>query len=304
VPLQRVTVALGLFASLVAINVFLAYDAVTNGPTWYRNYGLYGLQYGGRQLSAALRDQLEQAPATRAHVTSVWANGADTVLRFFLPDEPRITFGSLAAYQFERLPLGDNDLLVMTPDEYRAARAGPRFAGIKVTRVIPYPDGLPGFYFVRLRYSPEADTIFAAELRARRQPVVSRVTIDGQLVTVRYPRLDIGRIEDVFDGDPFTLARTLEANPAVLRLTFPRPRLLRTVSAQAGAVQLELLARAFPARGGEAIERRKTLALVKEDSTLTLDLGRRVLTKVLEIQFRKADVRGPDHVHMREVIFR
>ena len=30
-----------------------------------------------------------------------------------------------------------------------------------------YPDGQPGFYFVRMRYADNVDTIFAAERQAR-----------------------------------------------------------------------------------------------------------------------------------------
>jgi hypothetical protein len=144
----------------------------------------------------------------------------------------------------------------MTPEEYRAATDDRRFDAIRVTRVIPYPDGRPGFYFVHMRYSPAADAIFAAERRARQRPIFSHVTIDGQPVTVRHPLFDIGRIDDVFDGDSFTVARTFEANPAVLQLTFPRPRSIRAVQVRIAKMRLDLQIRAFAAKGGEPIVRR------------------------------------------------
>ena len=41
-------------AVLIFANYFLLYDALTNGPTWYDNYGLSGLQYGGTQVFTAI----------------------------------------------------------------------------------------------------------------------------------------------------------------------------------------------------------------------------------------------------------
>ena len=297
-------VALTLFGSLAAVNLVLAYDAVTNGPTWYRNYGLYGMQYGGRQLAHALHAELAANPATDLNVTSTWANGADRIIRFFLPNEPRIKFATVAAYQLDRLPLGPNQLFVMTPDEYRTAVRDRRFEAIRVARVIPYPDGRPGFYFVHLRYSPAADAIFTAERRARRRPISSRVTIDGQPLTVRHPLFDIGRIEDVFDGDSFTVARTLEANPAVLRLTFRRPRAIRAVEVLVARMRLDLQVRAFPAKDGGPIVRGTTRAPLEETPSMTLDLGRTVVAKALVIRVRDADAKGREHIHLYEVALR
>jgi hypothetical protein len=297
-------VALSLFGSLAIINVVLAYDAVTNGPTWYRHYGLYGLQYGGRQLSDALHAELAADPATNVNVTSTWANGADTIIRFFLPNEPRITFLTIAAYQLDRLPLGRHQLFVMTPDEYRTAVGDRRFEAIRVSRVIPYPDGRPGFYFVHLRYSSAADAIFAAERRARRRPIFSRVPIDGQTVMVRHPLFDLGRIEDVFDGDSYTVARTLEANPAVLQLTFPRPRPMRSVEVRTGSMRLGLLVRVLPATGGRPIVRHATLARSETNPSLTVGFGRQVLARAIEIRVRDADVAGNEHIHLYGVALR
>ncbi len=163
--------AIGVFAVVGALNLFMLFDALTNGPTWYTNYGLHGLQYGGQQVFGAVREELERAPQTQVMVSPNWANGTNTLQNFFVPDDARVQMVNIDAYQFSQLPLTDDTLLVMTPDEYAETIDDPKFTDIRVERTLPYPDGQPGFYFVRLKYSPEAPAIFAAEDAARRQPV-------------------------------------------------------------------------------------------------------------------------------------
>ena len=83
-------VAVATLALLCAVNVFMVADALRDGPTWYRDYGLYGMQFGGREIGDAVREQLEREPSTRVVVTSSWGNASDVVIRFFVPDEPRV----------------------------------------------------------------------------------------------------------------------------------------------------------------------------------------------------------------------
>ena len=56
------------------------------------------------------------------------------------------------------------------------------------------------------------------------------VDLDGQTVDLVYSKLDMGRPEDIFDGDVSTLARGLEANPFVLEFHFPEPRSVHGLS--------------------------------------------------------------------------
>ena len=62
----------------------------------------------------------------------------------------------------------------------------------------------------------------------------------GSRTLVRYPVLDMGSIELVFDGDPNTLARTLEANPFVIELVFPTARPVSGVSLGLGSAYLQV----------------------------------------------------------------
>ena len=106
--------AIGVFAAVSAFNLFMLYDALTYGPTWYTNYSMGGLQYGGQQVFGMIHDDLEQAPQTQVMISPNWANGTNALQRFFAPDENRIQMVNIDAYQFSQLaahrrhPAGDD----------------------------------------------------------------------------------------------------------------------------------------------------------------------------------------------------
>ncbi len=58
-------VAVVLFLALAAAQLAMLRDALVNGPTWYRNYGLGGMQYGARQVFGQVRRQLARNPGLR-----------------------------------------------------------------------------------------------------------------------------------------------------------------------------------------------------------------------------------------------
>ena len=296
-------VAAAVFAILVGLSLAMLRDAVVNGPTWYRDYGLAGLQYGGRQVTSAVREHLRSEPDSRITVSPTWANGTDVVLRFFLPDEPRMKVGSIVGHQENRLPLDDRDVFVMTPKEFGLARRDPRFDAVRVERVLPYPDGRPGFYFVRLRYSARASAIFAAEQRERARPRHDRIMVDGETVDVVHPLLDLGEIQDAFDGDDFTLARVLQANPAIVRLTFPRARTVKGVTVTTGHGNVTLGVAVIPI--GKAAEpdvyTARQTPLTGDPEPLTVSFGRPIRARAIELRVRVPDVPGGAHVHLREI---
>lgn len=63
-----------------------------------------------------------------------------------------------------------------------------------------------------------------------------QLQLDGQAVGVEYSPIDIGRIEDVFDGNTDTLMRGQSANPMVVVLHFSQPREINTVAVNLGTM--------------------------------------------------------------------
>ncbi len=231
-------ISLATFAVLAWASIGMLQDALANGPLWFRDYGLYGMQYGAQQLfGEAVPAELAADPNVKVMVSSTWANGTDEFTAFFLTpaQQARVLIRDIDYYTSNQNDLS-NTVLVMTPGEYQAAVKDLKFSSVQVERVLPYPDGTPGFYFARLTYSDQAAAIFGAEEAARRQPVTDTIQLDGQTVTAIHSRFDAGGLPDIFDGDTFTLVRGKEANPLVIELHFPTPRTLGGLGLDLGSM--------------------------------------------------------------------
>ena len=228
------------FVALAWGNLAMLNDALTNGPLWFRDYGLYGMQWGARQLFAAAQDYLRASPNDKIMLTSTWANGTDVFLRYFTPDEPRITGRNVDSLMERKQALDPSMIFIMTPEERRRAEASKKFKPIEILRTLPYPDGSDGFYFARLAYVDNVDQVFQVEREARRQPVTGQVLINGQTVSVTHAKIGAGQLKDLFDGDPFTLVRGEEANPIYFEFTFPTPRSMTAFRATLGSMDPQI----------------------------------------------------------------
>jgi hypothetical protein len=289
-------------ALLSLANLYMTYDALVNGPTWYRDYGLYGMQYGAEQVFGEIKAQLARAPQTTVLLTSAWANGTDSLLRFFLNDDPRVRLAGIESYLYRREPLSDDALFIMLDGEYARALGSPKFADVRLEKTLPYPDGQAGFYFVRLRYSDQAEAIFAAEKLARQQPVTDQITLKGQRVQVRFSRLDDGQIQNAFDGDFNTLARVEEANPAFVELTFPESRAVSGISLTTGSMDLSLTVKLYPPGNAEPVIYSQSFAGLPDDPTVKLDWGKPVRTGKLYIEIEGLGRGGDFKIHIREIV--
>jgi hypothetical protein len=249
-------IALTLFVGLAWANFALLRTALVNGPLWFRDYGLYGMQYGARQLfEEAIPEYLARESDTTILVSSTWANGADNFLRFFFTsqEQQRTRMDGVETYLFKIMPLDERMIFVMTAAEYQQAKTSPKFSSVKVEKVVLYPDGSPGFYFSRLQYAENVEAIFAAERESRQQLASGTVSLDGQTVALRYSQIDMGAPSLMFDNDSFTLMRGLEANPFILELNFAEPRHVSGLTANFGLVNLTLTARLYPNPDGEPV---------------------------------------------------
>jgi len=238
------SVVLGLVLSLA--NIYMLGDALVNGPTWYQDYTLAGMQYGARQLFGAINEYLGQHPGAQLVVTPSWTNGADAVAEFFLPPGVPVRLGSVEGHLYQHLPLDEDLVFVMLPVEMDKVVSSGKFKNMRVDEVLPYPNGAPGFYFVHLQYVDNIDQILAAEQDERSALQGSQLMIGGEPVQVGYSMLDMGSIDLLFDGDPNSVARTLEANPFVIELTFPDERLIRGYRVIVGSANVRVTTLLYP----------------------------------------------------------
>jgi len=299
--LSHKVLSIVLFAVLTFTNFFILRDVLLNSPTWYQDYGLGGMQYGAQQLFPKVADYLENDQQTKIILSPTWANGTDVVARFFLGDPLPIQMGSIDGHMFHRQPLDQNTLFVMTPDEYRLTIESGKFKNIQVEETIPYPNGKPGFYFLRLEYVDEIDRILEEESQQRRILRSAQVMLDGEPVQVRHSMLDIGEAQHMFDGDQHTLARTFEANPAVIELTYPTSRPISGVSVIIGSTEAEIRVLLYPALNSDPVEYIQTFQGSVEQPEAVFDFGESTLMQVLRLEIRDLRQVEPANVHIWEI---
>jgi hypothetical protein len=227
-----------LFSILIGFNGFLFYDALENGPLWSRKYGLHGMQYGTVQVFEEIETHLSQSPDTTIDLSPNWANGTDVLARYFLGDPIPIQMRSIQGYMDDYLPIDEDHLFIMTADEYEQALQERKFTDLKVDKIMPYPDGSPGFYFIRMHYSDEAISLFEEEQRQKQSIQETMLTLHGQTVLVRYSSLDMGEISEVFDSNPATLIRTAEINPIEIILEFEEEIIMSSMALRVGGAPI------------------------------------------------------------------
>lgn len=299
--------AAGLAGVLTVSAARLTAVSLRDGWNWFSDYGLYGLQYGAKQIFDVIRQSLRQSPDTEVLLTSSWANNPDEFLDFFLNHEerPRARMGGIETWLLYRTPLEDRYLFVLTAPEYEKARGSPKLRVKPPERAIAYPDGHPGFYFVRIAYSPEADAIFAAELEERRKPKEDRVVVEGRKVLVRHSLEDMGRAEDLFDGRFDSTFRGLEANPFVLEFFFDQPWPMSAIDLTIVRMDCDIRIEVAPADGGEPLLLTRQVRGLQGDKKEEFPFPKgAVRAGRVRVEILLPFFQGPAHVEIREVAFR
>ncbi|HZY44185.1 MAG TPA: hypothetical protein VFF70_05470, partial [Anaerolineae bacterium] len=111
--------AISAAAILSVFNVLMLQDALSNGPTWYDNYGLYGLQYGGKEVFQAMNTYLQQSPHIDFWVfPQTWLNGPDAIQRYFVPSGANVSMFDFDDFLLQRYDVLPTDLLVVASDQY------------------------------------------------------------------------------------------------------------------------------------------------------------------------------------------
>ncbi|HLO32490.1 MAG TPA: glycosyltransferase family 39 protein [Anaerolineales bacterium] len=306
--LSQTIVALLAFLTLSGANVYMLNDALRNGPLWFRDYGLGGMQYGAFQIFDILQGYIAKHPNARIIFSPDWANGADVVARFFLGDSSPIQIGSVRGHITEKLLLDDNTLFVMTPQEYDTVIHSDKLTDIQVETIIPYPDGNPGFYFVHLRYVDNIDEIFAAEKAARQVLRETVVNIDGQDVKLRYSYLDSDFQAEsmalVFDNDPFTVAKTFESNPFVIEMTFPTPRTINGFSIIIGSAKVRITLKCYSVPGAQPTVYTFEGQGTKQQPQLSFDLPAPTQARILRVETQDVLSAENSKVHIWELKLR
>jgi 4-amino-4-deoxy-L-arabinose transferase-like glycosyltransferase len=294
-------VAWGLFSLLISVNIYMTADALRNGPVWFQDYGLQGMQYGGELVFSEVREYRQNHAETAIFVSSNWANNVEAMAHFFLPDPYLIYIVPIDSYISSYWPIDSDSLFVLTSEDFELAVKSHKFKEIRVEKELPYPNGKTGFYFARLKYVDNIQEIFAAEKANRHHLEEGNIQIGRQLVHVKFSQLDIGQLSDAFDGNPESVIRTKEANPLVLNLTFPEPLPLSEVSLRVGAAPTHVLVQIIGPNHQVIKAYSSDLAEAFENRDCNIEFGEPLLVNELIVTVERTDSSEPAHVHLWEV---
>jgi 4-amino-4-deoxy-L-arabinose transferase-like glycosyltransferase len=306
--LPQSILALSAFLMLAGTNVRMLDDALRNSPLWFRDYGLGGMQYGAFQIFDIIEEYVKEHPEAKIIFSPDWTNGADVVARFMLDDFSAIQMGSVRGYIMQKLPLDEDTVFIMTPQEYDLIRESSKFSDIAVETIVPYPDGNRGFYFVHLRYMDNIDEIFAAEKAVREALRETMMMIDGQEVKVRFSYLDSDFQDQsmalVFDNDPFTVAKTLETNPFIIEMTFPKLRTLNGFSIIIGSANIRITLKCYSRAGTQPTLYTFEGKGTRNQPELSFELPKPIQTQVLRMEVLDPHSSDESKVHIWELKLR
>jgi hypothetical protein len=303
------TLSLATFTLLAGINIFMLTDALRNGPTWYTDYGLYGMQYGAKQVyQETVVPALQKDPEARFVVTPSWANGAEHFVGFFVPKElqPRIALGQVYDFINSRPTFTEKNYFVVTYQEYDKIIADPKFKQVVVRSTIPYPDGRIGFYVLNIQPADNLDEILAAEEVARRTPEEESIEWMGQTVRVLHSPLGGGRLQDLLDGDPYTLAKGDQANPVIYEFFFSQPISATELVLTTGSMRnFDVVLQVYPVGETTPIRYAQNFKDLANDPTVSIPFANG------PVQFDHVFLSVRDYnqgeiaqVHIREILFR
>jgi hypothetical protein len=219
------------FAGLALTSFTLLGDNLTRGPSFGGDYGIFGMQWGARELMRDLLPGcLKAYPNAHVYISPSWSNGINAFVPFFRLPEERISFPNFDELSSEVWKAKEDDLMILPAAELARVRKCVIFGGFDVLGKVSRPDGHPGFYVGKLRRAPDWEERLAGLRRKESEPIASELQINGQPVTAVHPPLEVGIIEELFDGIPRTVARCARGIPMVIELRFPQPRTLEAIA--------------------------------------------------------------------------
>jgi len=148
----KLTLTYLLMVGLSVSSVTILLDTLRNSPRWYSDYGRNGLQYGSEQIFRLARDYALYHPDMTIRISPVWCTQCETLRAFFIPDNPKILLDPPSRFMESPDETIVNNVFIVTKEEYLTLVESRRFGEINVKTIVPFPDGSPAFFLLRLNY--------------------------------------------------------------------------------------------------------------------------------------------------------
>jgi len=294
----------------------------------YRSRGCFG-----NAVDEAIQEVAGEArrlgPGYRLYLIG-FPSGVDKIpnFEFLLPDIPKADIARATPEVIDRLPWDRGAFFSALPEREGTLRAlarlvpGGEWKAVRRTcldqacffgYVVP-PERMAAAGSVRGPASPSRSEAAVAALQTLARhgaPAVAgsppnggeTVEIDGESVEVGHSDLDNGRIQDLFDGNPDTLARTGSSTVFLVDLRFAAPKRASGIEVTTGSMNVRLKAILTVKGRSETAVYEETFPRLPADPTVALDFGGTHEVETARIEIANADG-GDGHVHVRELKFR
>jgi hypothetical protein len=291
------------FMLFVAFNLYMTWDALTNGPSWSSDYSLHGMQWGAEQVFTDVKEFRAENPTVRIDLTPNWANNFNELERFFmgLEDQDYTTRNSLDGYRTERRGLTKDTIVLMTSNEYQNLLEDPLFTDINIKQTIMAPDMSIAFYWVTMRYSDEAESLFDAMEEQRRLPLPDTLKVNGIEVDATHSYLDMGDFQQIMDGDLDSVIRSGGSNPLVITLDFDEPMAMNSIAFLIGSGPTQLQLTAVNVDGNTSAFD-QSYEHVQALRWAYVEFENEPLVDTLEIKLWNSDEGEPSNVHLWEMM--
>lgn len=232
---------------LSAGSLMMLSDALSNAPRWLADSGKSPVPL--RQVFNLATNFVTRHPGQPVQMTPTLDNQIDQLTRFYAPGVPNLLTGNIQYFIKNRIPDLEKTGFLITPQEYRQVVESRRFSKAEILQTIESPPGQAALYLVMLAYQSDFDAWMKNMQDSEPSLAMSSIQLNGEAVQVAYSKLDMGQLQNIFDGNEQTLIRTASANPLVIWLDFQKPRALSGVALRLGAEPVRLTVHLDPADG-------------------------------------------------------
>jgi hypothetical protein len=115
----------------------------------------------------------------------------------------------------------------------------------------------------------------------------------------------MGEAKHMFDGDRFTLARVMEANPAIIELLFPKPSKISGLTGDFGRMDFTWTLKLYPPGDENPIIYEKTYRNLPGEPHIGEDFNRGpVLVSKMRLEIKDLNSGERAKIHIRELTLR
>jgi len=190
------------------------------------------------------------------------------------------------------------------PSDYKDVLPAARFYRHPHRRLVAFPDGTTGFYFVHLRYVDNINDILTKEHALWNQLQTGTETLpDGEVVQVSYSLLDMGTLDSLFDNDDNSVARTLASNPFKIQVTFPKPDTFTGLRLRVGGRATADHGLRLPAGSDQPVTFTQDKEQTPDPRDVVFNFNRSITADRIFIEVLSVNDTEPAHVHVWTVAF-